>query len=393
VLRPFDLARIQIEQDRKMCAWLPVLFERKRKRLRLSPHAFLRGTAGLFYQILADRPELAEGPPGEGTLVGDMHLENVGAYRTDEDELVFDLNDFDDACHGPWRIDLLRALTSALLALHALPIGGDDVTRAASALLRGYRAALFGDEAPLALPKPMAKIVESAKKRSQQELLDARAPKDSKKGTRHFLRGERYLDLTPEISAQLPTLLDAYRAALGPRAPEHAAEWVVEDAAERVAGTGSLGSIRIAFLLKEPSSGNERIIELKQEWPAAIEAWRSSGETRSPAQRVVESARSLVKSPHRFLASLPTTPSGVSFIGRRLFPQEDKLALETVAPDQLEPVSEAVGRMLGRGHARGGPQPRSVEPWSDRDADEIYVRAIEMAGLMEATQHAYTRLI
>jgi uncharacterized protein (DUF2252 family) len=375
-----------------MCAWLPVLFERKRKRLRLSPHAFLRGTAGLFYEILADRPELAEGPPGEGVIVGDMHLENVGAYRTDEDELVFDLNDFDDACHGPWRIDLLRALTSALLALHALPIGGNDVSRAATALLRGYRAALFGDEPPPPLPGPMAKILESAKKRSQQELLDARAPKDKKKGTRHFIRGERYLDLPPELSGQLTSLLDTYRAALGDRAPGHASEWVVEDAAERIAGTGSLGSIRIAFLLQEPSSGNERIIELKQEWPAAIEAWRPGGETRSPSQRVVESARSLVKSPHRLLAALPNTASGVSFIGRRLFPQEDKLALETVPPDQLESVADAVGRILGRGHARGGPQPRAVEPWSDRDADEVYVRAIELAGLIEATQVAYTRL-
>lgn len=46
-----------------------------------SPHAFLRGAAPLFYEILAARPDLAAGPPGEGWIVGDMHLENVGAYR------------------------------------------------------------------------------------------------------------------------------------------------------------------------------------------------------------------------------------------------------------------------------------------------------------------------
>ena len=30
-----------------------------------------------------------------------MHLENVGAYRSDADEVVFGLNDFDDATIGP----------------------------------------------------------------------------------------------------------------------------------------------------------------------------------------------------------------------------------------------------------------------------------------------------
>src|SRR5512143_2476090 len=98
---PFELAARQIALDREVTRSVPVLFERKTKRQLVSPHGFLRGTAPLFYMILSARPELAAGPAGEGVIVGDMHLENVGAYQTDGDDVVFDLNDFDDVRVAP----------------------------------------------------------------------------------------------------------------------------------------------------------------------------------------------------------------------------------------------------------------------------------------------------
>jgi uncharacterized protein (DUF2252 family) len=389
-VRAFELARRQIELDREACAWLPVLFERKRARLRESPHAFLRGTARLFYEVLAARPELAEGPPGEGVLVGDMHLENVGAYRTDDGQTVFDLNDFDDSTLGPWRIDLLRAMTSVILVLHTFQVSGADAIGWAQSLLRGYREALFESRPPAEImPAPMLKLVEKSSRRSKEELLDARAPK--KKGQRHFLRGERYVDLSPALIEQLPALLRAYTEALGARAPEHAGDWTIVDAAQRIAGTGSLGCIRIAMLLQD-RPGNERIVELKQEGAPSLEALVGPKETRTPSERVVAGGRALVDHPPRFLAALAPTPSGLSFIGRQLFPQEDKLALAEVPSEQLGAVARAVGRVLGTAHARGGPKPRTVEPWSDRDGDELLVRAIELAGVFAAIQQAYTHL-
>src|SRR5262249_26764415 len=115
-LSPFALASRQIALDRAATAAIPALFQRKKERILGSPHAFLPGSATLFYEILPARPDLAGGPDGEGWLVGDCHLENVGAYRTDADEVVFDLNDFDDATIGPWRLDVVRLTTSVLLA-------------------------------------------------------------------------------------------------------------------------------------------------------------------------------------------------------------------------------------------------------------------------------------
>src|SRR5262249_36486798 len=115
-LRPVDLAARQIELDLAATHLFPALFEQKKAKILESPYAFLRGSAPLFFEILQLRPELANGPPGEGFIVGDMHLENVGAYRTDSDALVFDLNDFDEAAWAPWYLDVLRLATSVLLA-------------------------------------------------------------------------------------------------------------------------------------------------------------------------------------------------------------------------------------------------------------------------------------
>ena len=105
-LDPLDLARLQLDHDRQQTARRPWLLDRKHTRLSASPFAFLRGAAPLVYVLLTQWPELAEGPAGEGLLVGDLHLENFGAFRFGGDvsgtpaRVVFDVNDLDQAVRG-----------------------------------------------------------------------------------------------------------------------------------------------------------------------------------------------------------------------------------------------------------------------------------------------------
>src|SRR4051794_41141790 len=125
---PHELARWQLERDRAGTSRFPGLFERKISRMAVSPLAYLRGSAPLFYRPLAEHPELRGGPDDTGWICGDAHLENFGVYRTDakksdgksEEKVVFDVNDFDEAVIAPLRFDVLRLCTSLVLGARQL---------------------------------------------------------------------------------------------------------------------------------------------------------------------------------------------------------------------------------------------------------------------------------
>src|ERR1700739_3612456 len=67
-----------------------------------SPYAFLRGAASLMAEDFAGLPRTGIEP----VICGDAHLGNFGFYASPERDLVFDLNDFDEAHPGPWEWDL-----------------------------------------------------------------------------------------------------------------------------------------------------------------------------------------------------------------------------------------------------------------------------------------------
>jgi uncharacterized protein (DUF2252 family) len=386
----FALAARQMELDREATRRVPSLLQRKRQRLGPSPFTFLRGSAPLYYEILAARPELAEGPAGDGWIVGDMHLENVGAYRNDADEVVFGLNDFDDATIGPLRHDVVRFSTSVLLASRGFMATGAQAITLVEHAVGAYLKAR-GGEPPPPVPAPVAALIEQVRSRNNKALLDARAPADH--GKRRLLRGDRTLDLPPDIEARVPALLAAYVAALGDRAPGKAATWKIEDAAFRIAGNGSLGVLRVAVLVRD-HDGDERLIELKEchdPSPSAL-FQPPAGHWTHPAERSVGAARALCEAPTRLLA--PIVVDDLSFVGRRLFPQEDKLDLsEMRAGARLEELVGFIGHVIGAAHARGvaalggGPPP----PWKGAEVDRVVDHAVVLAGLLEGIYLAWVR--
>ena len=208
-------------------------------------------------------------------------------------------------------------------------------------------------------------------------------------GHRAFTRGERYFDLPPDVSSQVPGLLGRYVRALAERAPKRAADWRVEDAAWRVAGTGSLGVLRVAILVPRDESSRDRLFDLKESRPSAVHRAFPPPDP-EPAMRaaaIVQAARALLKDPPRLLAAVDNAPG---FIGRRLFPQEDKLALED-GVNSPEDLAREVGWTLGRAHRRAATK-APAEPWSDAELSAILDEAIEVAGLFESVYLAYCRL-
>jgi hypothetical protein len=81
-------------------------------RMASSPFAFLRGAAAIMAEDFVRLPATGILP----VICGDAHLGNFGFYASPERDLVFDLNDFDEAHPGAWEWDLRRLVASVWMA-------------------------------------------------------------------------------------------------------------------------------------------------------------------------------------------------------------------------------------------------------------------------------------
>src|SRR6185503_7911742 len=121
--------------------------------------------------------------------VGDLHLQNFGAWRDAEARLCWGVNDFDEAHALAYTGDLVRLATSAVLAV------ADGVLRArphaiADAILEGYAARLAKGGEPYVLEerngalRAMAYRAESEPKRwwkkLEDELFTVRPPDEAR---------------------------------------------------------------------------------------------------------------------------------------------------------------------------------------------------------------------
>src|SRR5262249_18918793 len=88
---------------------VPVRYE----RMLADPFAFLRGAAAVMAEDLRHQP--AVGIPVQAC--GDCHLMNFGAFATPEQNIVFDINDFDETLPGvEFTADIKRLTASVAVA-------------------------------------------------------------------------------------------------------------------------------------------------------------------------------------------------------------------------------------------------------------------------------------
>ena len=390
-LDPAQLARKQLNRDLRKVGprWL---FAHKCDRMAASPFDFLRGSAPLFYAALRRVPWLAAGPEGDGWLTGDLHLENFGVYRPQSlvddskaDAVVFDVNDFDDAFVGPQRLDVLRLLTSTILAARTWGLSALGIRGAAEALLDGVLAGRAGGTAGRP-PEPVQALLERAAARTRKQLLDSRTEVTPK--GRRFVRGNRYRPLSASDRSQAVTAFAKYVHGLpkGFRGKRPEA-WEVLDVAFRVAGTGSLGVLRIAVLVAGKGGPDGAwVFDMKEEDEPSGRAF-ATGNAGPGARRVLKALRKCLAHPPRMAGS--TELAKKSLLVRRLMPQEDRLSLDKLPTAQQEPVLRYLGALAGALHRRGA---KKAPRWSRDEAEVLLDNAVTVAGVYEAAALHYAAL-
>src|SRR5690349_87320 len=119
----------------------PAAFRRKFRKMAASPFAFYRGSASLFYadQAGAYRDEaFLDERTSRVWIHGDLHAENFGTYMNSSGQLVFNVNDFDEAYVGPFIWDLKRFCASVALIGYSKALSDQVITDLVGTFARAY---------------------------------------------------------------------------------------------------------------------------------------------------------------------------------------------------------------------------------------------------------------
>lgn len=367
---------MQVEADLARLGKRPALLARKWRRMAQSSFAFLRGASSMWAEALRRHPWLLRGLPGSGWLVGDLHLENVGVFHTRRG-VTFHVNDFDETFHGPVGFDVLRLLTSTLLARSELETSGLTVLTIGHDLLEGYDVGLQGR---VVRPPPFLRALETEVATASPEALLKKKVDEQGKLVRNQ---ERTPPAPRAVVSRLPRALEQWRTSLpAPIRPSEAALEVV-DVTRRIAGTGSLGVERL-WVLVRGADGGPWLLEVKE---VRGSAWVDQAPS---AQQLVEVVQQVLPRPPLYLA--PAQLGRVPVVVTRLQAKEDKLSVEDIPADGLAAFARHLGSLVGEVHRRGGAKARWPAKVQARALDAAqYLSGIHQTAFLQFCDEVYDR--
>ena len=234
--------------------------ELKWAALRESKFRFYRGTCHLFAE---DFVKLYKYKPRVRTWIcGDLHFENFGSFKGENRLVYFDLNDFDESVLASPEPEVARFLTSIIIAAADMKVAAIALHKALHDIADAYVGAVLKRKA-LMLEEEVShgifrRYFEHLDTFDRQDFIAKRIVKNNgavqlKPDNLHFmpLSEERKED----IYNGLRSLLD------GNPKFQHL---IYEDAAYRIAGTGSLGLERYGVLCYSKKKGKRYLIDVKE---------------------------------------------------------------------------------------------------------------------------------
>jgi uncharacterized protein (DUF2252 family) len=343
----------------------PELLPIRWRRMATSPFAFFRGSAALMAADVGPLPRSGI----EVQVCGDAHLLNLGAYAAPDGHLVFDLNDFDETCRGPFEWDLKRLAASLVVAGREAGHRDRACASAVRRMVRAYREslALFAEMRVLELARfeltpreagqPIAPIFERAARDTPRELLK-KATLPARDGFARFQRRPPLLvPLGPAEATPVLRALGAYRTTLGPGRQALLDLYGPRDVASKVAGVGSVGVRAYLVLLMGNGPGDPLFLLMKEQDSTC---WRphlagAKGYARAyphQGRRAAEGQLRTQTVSDPFLGW--TTLGGRDYLVRQWSDHKASLDVSLLASDAFSEVASLCGEVLAKAHARTG---------------------------------------
>jgi uncharacterized protein (DUF2252 family) len=351
---------------------LPDLLPLRHGRMVRSPFTFYRGAALTMAADLATTPV-------SGLRIqccGDAHLSNFGGFATPERRVIFAINDLDETLPAPWEWDVKRLAASFVVASRDRSLGDAAAKDVATTCVRSYRESmaefsamktlelwyrsLGADELVASIPDPAFRA--RAIKRLQKERAKSVAEDIFPKLVEH--RGE-----LPIIRDQLPTIFHAeghqpgevqrvvmdafagYRATLPASYRDLLDRYTIRDAAIKVVGVGSVGTMCWVMLLTA-GEGDPLFLQVKEARASVLQPYAGASQFANQGQRVVHGYRLMQPASDIFLGW--TRGPRRDFFVRQLRDIKISVRVETFGRPEMEFYAGWCGKALALSHARSG---------------------------------------
>jgi uncharacterized protein (DUF2252 family) len=318
-------------------------------KMRKNAFSFFRGTCHLFYRDLPPDSILNAAPTV--WICGDLHLENFGAYKGDNRQIYFGIDDFDEGVLAPCTWDIARLLTSIFLAVDSLDFEQAEATDLAQLFLHAYTIALsagsIGEIVEANAKGIVADLLEDLHRRKRSDFLDDRT--ELIDARRQFkIDGGKILAISQEKYQSVVRSIEKWaQSQINPDFFE------VLDVGFRVAGTGSLGLDRYLLLVTgKGSPNNNYLLDFKQQLGSSLQPYVSieQPQWKNSATRVIEIQQLVQSAPPALLAAIEF--NGGSYSLRELQPTQDKISLKAgkIGLAQLEKLIDTMAQVTAFAH-------------------------------------------
>ncbi len=341
-------------------------------RMAVSPFTFLRGAACVMAWDLSRTPNSGI----RVIIAGDAHINNFGLYGTPQRDVIFDLNDFDEATVGPWEWDLKRLVASVNVAARENGMNKSERAAAVRAAVGGYRWNLGRMESmgvldvwyehaypdtknPLLKRDPKAqavimKCVAKARAQTNSTLMKKIAEVDAK--------GDWSLREDPPILTHVDNKtrekviqgLEEYAPTLPSERFYMLNRYHVVDVAHRVVGVGSVGTRAYLALLMGNDNNDPLFLQVKECVSPAHAPYTVTlpRKYQHHGTRVVMGQRSLQASGDVMLGA--TNVDGRPFFVRQMKNMKASIPVEWLTGSAFNFYAQACGALLARAHSRVG---------------------------------------
>ncbi|MGK5680720.1 DUF2252 domain-containing protein [Actinoplanes sp. URMC 104] len=368
----------------------PAAFRRKFRKMAASPFAFYRGSASLFYADLSGAyadSSFLDDRTSRVWIHGDLHAENFGTYMNSSGQLVFNVNDFDEAYVGPFSWDLKRFAASVALIGYSKALSDDNITALVTGFARSYLTELRaiaqgGDDAIGSITLGNAdgvlrRVLQEARLNTRIDLLAAQTTIDDYE--RRFTLSDGVFEVDEPTGAAVREAFDRYLETL-PTSTKPVATNIKDIKLRKGVGIGSAGLPSYNLLLEGHTQAleNDVIIYMKQAQVPAVARWIDDERVRSyfkhQGHRTAESQHALQAHADPWVGY--TTLAGVGQLVAEVSPYAADLDWSDVnEPEELTGVLADLGRAVARMHSVADDE--SSHDLVDFSTEEAIVAAID----------------